>query len=242
MGTVNLLECVRLCGAKSMLNVTTDKVYLNRERKEGYREDEELNGHDPYSNSKSCSELITSCYVRSYFAQSGVPVSTARSGNVVGGGDFSENRLIPDCYRAAAKGERIALRNPGSVRPYLHVLDTLSAYLLIARRQFEDAALAGSYNIGPEEQGVTSGELARLFCEAWGPPVHWAHTPVEAPHESGLLTLDCAKITATLGWKPRWDLGRAVRETAAWYRAYEAKDASAVTERQIGEFTPGERP
>jgi CDP-glucose 4,6-dehydratase len=243
IGTVNLLECVRLCGAESVLNVTTDKVYLNREREEGYREGEELNGHDPYANSKSCSELITSCYVRSYFAGSGVPVSTARSGNVIGGGDFSENRLIPDCYRAAAKGESIVIRNPGSVRPYLHVLDTLSAYLLLARRQLEDRSLAGSYNIGPnDKESATSGELAGLFCEAWGAPASWAHVPAEAPHESGLLTLDCAKIRQKLGWKPRWDIHRAVRETAEWYRAYEAGDASAVTRRQLEAFMPEARP
>jgi CDP-glucose 4,6-dehydratase len=236
-GTVNLLECVRLCGAKSVLNVTTDKVYLNREREEGYREHEELNGHDPYSNSKSCSELITSCYVRSYFAGSGVPVSTARSGNVIGGGDFSENRLIPDCYRAAACGKSVEIRNPGSVRPYLHVLDTLAAYLLIARWQLEDASLAGSYNIGPDGKAhVTSGELAGLFCEAWGSEADWTHIPAKTQHESGLLTLDCAKITGTLGWRPRWDIRRAVREAAGWYRAFEAGKAEAVTERQISEF------
>jgi CDP-glucose 4,6-dehydratase len=175
--------------------------------------------------------------VRSYFAGSGVPVSTARSGNVIGGGDFAENRLIPDCYRAAAKEERIDIRNPGSVRPYLHVLDTLTAYLLIIRWQLEDASLAGSYNIGPDgKEHVTSGELAGLFCEAWGAPASWTHIPAQTPHESGLLTLDCAKITEALGWRPRWDIRRAVREAAEWYRAFEAGDAAAVTERQIGEF------
>jgi CDP-glucose 4,6-dehydratase len=243
MGTVHLLECVRQRGARSVLNVTTDKVYLNREREEGYREGEELNGHDPYANSKSCSELATSCYVRSFFEESGVPVSTARSGNVIGGGDFSENRLIPDCYRAAAKGERIEIRNPGSVRPYLHVLDTLSAYLLILQRQYEDAALAGSYNIGPNDtECATSGSLAEMFCKAWGEGASWAHVPTEAPHESALLTLDCAKIKRVLGWRPKWDIGKAVRETAAWYRAYEAGDASGETLRQVEAFVPEGRP
>jgi CDP-glucose 4,6-dehydratase len=181
--------------------------------------------------------------VRSYFKEIGVPVSTARSGNVIGGGDFAENRLIPDCYRAAAKDEQIEIRNPGSVRPYLHVLDTLSAYLLIARRQVEDASLAGSYNIGPnDKEHVTSGELAEMFCEAWGKGASWAHIPAEAPHESGLLTLDCTKIRQVLGWRPRWDIRKAVQETAEWYRAYDAGDASAVTRRQIEAFAPEERP
>ncbi len=237
IGAVNLLECVRLLGAKSVLNVTTDKVYLNRERKEGYREDEELNGHDPYSNSKSCSELVTSGYKRSFFDGAGAAVSTARSGNVIGGGDFSQNRLVPDCFRAAAGGETIKIRNPASVRPYQHVLDTLLAYLLVARRQYEEPGLAGSYNIGPEESGcVNSGRLAALFCEAWGPGAGWEHVPSENPRESGLLTLNCEKIRGVLGWTPRWDIAKAVGAAAEWYRAYCEEDANVVMSSQIDEF------
>ena len=242
MGTANLLECVHTIGARSVVNVTTDKVYYNSERARGYREDERLDGYDPYANSKSCSELITACYGRSYLGEAAA-VSTARSGNVIGGGDFAENRLIPDCARASARGESVKIRNPGSVRPYQHVLDTLSAYLLIARRQYEEPMLAGSYNIGPNEKDcVTSAALAELFCQAWGPPARWEHVPVENPHESSLLTLDCEKIERALGWTPRWDIGRSVRETALWYKAYENGNANPIMNRQIETFFKQEEP
>ena len=237
MGTVNLLECVRTVpGARSVVNVTTDKVYFNRERLRGYREEERLDGNDPYANSKSCAELVTACYERSFFGAV-TAISTARSGNVIGGGDWAENRLIPDCARAAVRGESMKIRNPGSVRPYQHVLDTLFAYLLIARRQYEEPSLAGSYNIGPiETDCATSAELAELFCEAWGPPARWEHVPEDHPRESGLLTLNCAKIRRNLGWSPRWDIGRAVRETALWYKAYAGGNADSVMDRQIEAF------
>jgi CDP-glucose 4,6-dehydratase len=167
----------------------------------------------------------------------GVPVSTARSGNVIGGGDFAEHRLIPDCYQAVAKGEHIKIRNPDSVRPYQHVLDTLFAYLLIARRQHEDISLAGSYNIGPEENDcATSGELAELFCGAWGKPARWKHIPAEAPHESGLLKLDCSKIREAMEWRPCWNIGQAVSETVEWYKALDDGTANAVMTRQIEAF------
>lgn len=222
MGTVNLLECARLhSGARSILNVTTDKVYLNRERAEGYHEEEMLGGHDPYSSSKSCSELLTSSYNRSFFRQAGIAISTARSGNVIGGGDFSANRLIPDCARAAAAGKTIKIRHPESVRPYQHVLDTLFAYLLIAERQYQTSSLAGSYNIGPSDQEhVTSGRLADMFCEAWANGAHWTHVPLDSPHESGLLTLTCSKIRQTLGWKPHWNIRESVKASTQWYKAY----------------------
>ena len=223
MGTVNILECLRLNGSvKSILNVTTDKVYLNTERKDGYSEDEKLNGFDPYSNSKSCSELITDCYNNSFFKQTGVSVSTTRSGNVIGGGDFSGNRLVPDCYRALAKNEKIKIRNPDAVRPYLHVLDTLFVYLEIAQKQYLDSAFVGSYNIAPnEEDCVSSKELAGYFCEAWGNGADWEHVPVDSnPHESGILKLDCSKIKKVLGWEQKWDIKKSVKNTAMWYRAY----------------------
>ncbi len=243
MGTVNLLECVRLAkGAQSVVNVTTDKVYFNGEHLIGYVEDDRLDGYEPYANSKSCSELITACYKRS-FLSADTAVSTARSGNVIGGGDFARDRLIPDCARAAARGESVKIRNPGSVRPYQHVLDTLFAYLLIARRQFEVSALAGSYNIGPiEADCVTSAKLAELFCEAWGPPARWEHVPEDNPHESALLTLDCRKIRRAMGWTPRWGIGRAVSETALWYREYENGNEYAVMNRQIEAFCEQEEP
>jgi CDP-glucose 4,6-dehydratase len=240
MGTLNVLECVRNSDCvRSFLNVTTDKVYLNRERPEGYREDDQLNGLDPYANSKSCSELVTSSYRNSFLEGSDAAVSTARSGNVIGGGDFAENRLIPDCYRAAANGEVIQVRNSRSVRPYQHVLDTLAAYLLIAQRQHEEPKFAGSYNIGPDESECkNNAELVTMFCDAWGSGQSWEHIKIDAPHESGMLRLDCRKIWRTLGWQPKWTIDGAVAKSVEWYCAF-VDGGGNMIERQIGEFCDG---
>ena len=226
MGTVNILEAVRECkSVKSFLNVTTDKVYLNREWVYGYRENERLCGYDPYSNSKSCSELVTYSYRNSFFSDSDAPaISTARSGNVIGGGDFAANRIIPDCMRSALNGENIFLRNPYSVRPYQHVLECLSGYLLLAMRQYQDkAAYEGSYNFGPDEDScVTNQELAELFCDAWGGGIRTviqdSQTP--KPHEANMLKLDCSKSKAVLGWRPEWKISQAVEEAANWLKVY----------------------
>ena len=228
LGTVNILEAVRECGAvRSFLNVTTDKVYLNREWVYGYRENERLCGYDPYSNSKSCSELATYSYRNSFFGGESAPaVSTARSGNVIGGGDFAQNRIIPDCMRSALKGEDILLRNPGSVRPYQHVLECLSGYLLLAAKQYEDKAeYEGSYNFGPDEDScVTTKELAETFCRAWGggmrAVVQNGVNENVKPHEAGLLKLDCSKAKAVLGWRPEWRIGQAVEEVVDWLKVY----------------------
>ena len=174
MGTVNVLEAVSQCGSvRSFLNVTTDKVYKNNEWEWGYRETDELDGYDPYSNSKSCSELVTHSYEKSFLKDMDIAVSTARAGNVIGGGDFAADRIIPDCVRAVSGGKKIAVRNPHSTRPYQHVLEPLGAYLMIAGVQYQDSSKAGSYNVGPgDEDCITTGELADLFCEAWqGKPV-----------------------------------------------------------------------
>ena len=170
MGTVNVLEAIRQTeSVKSFVNVTTDKVYKNNEWCWGYREDEPLDGYDPYSNSKSCSELVTHSYRQSFFSDGRVAISTARAGNVIGGGDFSENRIVPDCIRAAVSGKPIEIRNPYATRPYQHVLEPLSAYLLIGEKQYEDIALAGAYNVGPTDSDcVTNGELAEIFCQCKG--------------------------------------------------------------------------
>ncbi|MBQ1424053.1 MAG: CDP-glucose 4,6-dehydratase, partial [Lachnospiraceae bacterium] len=162
MGTVNILEAVRqTASVRSFLNVTTDKVYENREWAWGYRETDPLDGYDPYSNSKSCSELVTHSYKKSFFAERHCEISTARAGNVIGGGDYAADRIIPDCIRAAEKQEPIVVRNPFSTRPYQHVLEPLSAYLMIAERQYEEPEKAGYYNVGPEDKDcVTTGELA----------------------------------------------------------------------------------
>jgi len=239
MGTVNILECLRLNDSvKSMLNVTTDKVYLNQERVEGYNENEQLNGYDPYANSKSCSDLVTSSYYNAFLTQKRVAVSTARSGNVIGGGDFAANRLIPDCARTVAKSEIIKIRNPNSVRPYLHVLDSLFGYLNILESQYNDPSLSGAYNIGPAESGCTTNRnLVNLFCKAWGSGADWEHIPVDTPHESTLLSLNCSKIMHKLGWSPRWDVECAVRETALWYKSYyTGGDFNSVMAKQIGGF------
>lgn len=242
MGTVHILECVRLSdGVKSVVNVTTDKVYENRQWPWGYRETDALNGFDPYSNSKSCSELVTDSYRQSFLKDRGIAVSTARAGNVIGGGDFSADRIIPDCVRAVRAGEPIRLRNPNSVRPYQHVLEPLSAYLLIAQRQYENLALAGSYNVGPESQDcLTTAELAELFCQAWG-GARWERTGENGPHEDMLLRLDGSKIRTMLGWKPVWNAAQAVEKTVAWTKAWlGGQDMAAYTKQQISAFFTGE--
>ena len=169
MGTVNILECVRKGGSvQSMLNVTTDKVYMNNEWVWGYRENDPLDGYDPYSNSKSCSELVTHSYRKSFFPDNGTAVSTARAGNVIGGGDFARDRIIPDCIRAAITGEDIAVRSPCSVRPYQHVLEPLNAYLMILKAQYENRKYADYYNIGPDEcDCISTGRLVEMFCAKW---------------------------------------------------------------------------
>ena len=221
MGTVNILECVRLNdGVRSFLNVTTDKVYHNNEWPWGYREDEPLDGFDPYSNSKSCSELVTHSYLNSFFADGKVAISTARAGNVIGGGDMAADRILPDCIRAVQRGEVIRVRNPASVRPYQHVLEPLAAYLLIAKEQFCAPEKAGAYNVGPSmEDCLTTGALADLFCRFWGDGSRWTTTPDGGPHEAARLTLDCAKIAETLGWAPRWGAETAVKKTVEWTKA-----------------------
>lgn len=236
MGTVQLLDCVRRCeSVRSVLNVTTDKVYRNRGWAWGYRETDELCGGDPYANSKSCSELVTDSYCRSFLNARGVAVSTARAGNVIGGGDFAEKRIIPDCVRAVIANEPVRIRNPYSVRPYQHVLEALSAYLLIAQKQSGDMRFAGSYNIGPQEAGcVTTGELASLFCRAWG-GAKWINAGnVSAPHEDIVLRLDCAKLQHTLGWRQKWSVEHAVDLTVEWTRAWrDGGDIAGCMRRQL---------
>ena len=239
MGTVNLLECVRVTGGvKSVLNVTTDKVYENNEWCWGYRENEPLDGFDPYSNSKSCSELVTHSYKRSFFDPAGVAVSTARAGNVIGGGDFADNRIIPDCVRAAMAGKPIVLRNPNSVRPFQHVLDPLYAYLMIAAAQYDDIAYADYYNVGPNESDcLSTGRLAEIFCETWGDGLRFESIKKDGPHEANFLKLDCAKLKAAFGWAPRWSAQTAVEKTVEWTKVYaDGGDTAAKMDEQINEF------
>lgn len=218
MGTVNILECVRNSDCvKSFLNVTTDKVYLNKEWHWGYRENEELDGFDPYSNSKSCSELVTHSYKNSFFADGRVAISTARAGNVIGGGDFANDRIIPDCVRAAVKKEDIVVRNPFSTRPYQHVLEPLFAYLMIAAAQYEDISYADYYNVGPDDVDCfQTGALVDLFVNKWGEGLKWINRCDGGPHEANFLKLDCSKLKMTFGWKPRWNLEKAVEKVVEW--------------------------
>lgn len=222
MGTVNILECVRGSDCvRSFLNVTTDKVYLNREWAWGYRENEELDGFDPYSNSKSCSELVTHAYKRSFFPDGRVAISTARAGNVIGGGDFANDRIIPDCVRAAQRGADIVLRNPFSTRPYQHVLEPLYAYLMIAARQYGDGSLAGYYNVGPDDGDCfENGALVDLFIRKWGEGMKWVDRSDGGPHEANFLKLDCSKLKSTFGWRPRWDLETAVEMVVEWSKCW----------------------
>ena len=224
MGTVNILEAVRQTpGVRSFLNVTTDKVYRNREWIWGYRENEELDGYDPYSNSKSCSELVTHSYKNSFFPEGTVAISTARAGNVIGGGDFAHDRIIPDCVRAALRGEDITVRNPDSTRPYQHVLEPVCAYLMIAARQAEDPGFAGWYNVGPDDGDCyRTGALVDLFVKCWGEGLRRVDRPDGGPHEANFLKLDCSKIRATFGWQPRWNLDTAIGKTVEWSKVWAA--------------------
>ncbi|MDO4438053.1 MAG: CDP-glucose 4,6-dehydratase [Eubacteriales bacterium] len=242
MGTVNLLECVRLnpC-CISFLNVTTDKVYKNEEREGyGYREDDKLDGYDPYSNSKSCSELVTHSYSSSFLEARGIPVSTARAGNVIGGGDFANDRIIPDCVRAMLAKEKMLVRNPYSTRPYQHVMEPLFIYLTIAMMQAEDKKYAGWYNVGPDDcDCVTTGELTELFKKYAGKDFEW-YTPgkTEGPHEANFLKLSNEKIKEVFDWKPVWHIDRAIEETVNWTKAWmESSDrANYEMARQIEKY------
>lgn len=241
MGTVNLLECVRNTpSVKSVLNVTTDKVYKNNEWCWGYRENEPLDGFDPYSNSKSCSELVTHSYINSFFNKPDSPaVSTARAGNVIGGGDFANDRIIPDCIRSMQAGKVIGVRNPFSTRPFQHVLEPLAVYLMIAQKQYEDKKYAGFYNVGPDDcDCVTTGELADLFCKCWGEGAAWENQAEEnAPHEANFLKLDCSKIKSVFGWKPRWHIAECMEMTCRFSKAWMAGgDIPAEMDREIAEF------
>ena len=267
MGTVNICEAVRRTpSVRSFVNVTTDKVYLNKEWQWGYRENEELNGFDPYSNSKSCSELVTSSYKNSFFTDEyyqanygveGPAVSTCRAGNVIGGGDFANDRIIPDCIRAVAAGQEIVVRNPYSTRPYEHVLEPVMAYLMVAEAQYKDKSFASSYNVGPNDSDCwTTGELVQLFCDKWNGAVDqrasaagagnaaatlnkasWVNKHDGGPHEANFLKLDCSKIKSTFGWSPVWNVETTMEKIVEWSVAYlTGGDVGAVMDKQIGEF------
>ncbi len=244
MGTVNILECVRKSNTvKSFLNITTDKVYKNNERNFGYKENDELDGYDPYSNSKSCSELVTHSYNHSFFTNTDVSISTARAGNVIGGGDFADNRIIPDCIRSVIGNKEIIVRNPNSIRPYQHVLEPLFAYLLIAQKQYNNKEYSGNYNVGPDESDcITTSKLVNLFCEKWGKCISWNTKEYYGPHESNFLKLDCSKLKQTFMWKPTWNVEKAVEKTVKFTKEYtNNKNISKCMDKQINDYIQDNR-
>ncbi|MCL2390232.1 MAG: CDP-glucose 4,6-dehydratase [Endomicrobia bacterium] len=240
MGTVNILEASRECKTvKSFLNVTTDKVYKNNKSGQVYKESDELNGQDPYSNSKSCSELITESYKKSFFKNTRTAISTVRSGNVIGGGDFSDHRLIPDAVKALSENKPLILRNPGFVRPYQHVTETIFAYLLIVKKQYEHKKYEGNYNIGPEmSEYVKIEQLANMFYSHFKePPRILQNHNEQQPFETDLLMLNTEKIKTILGWKPSITLNKAVDMTAEWTKAYmDKKNFNEIMDSQIKEY------
>lgn len=253
MGSVNLLECIRLCGCvRAVVNVTSDKVYKNDESGRLYTEDDPLMGRDPYSASKSCAEILSFSYRKSFFEAMGISISTARAGNVLGGGDFSKNRVIPDCVRAAKSSNGIILRNPDSVRPYQHVFDCLYGYLLLMKRQCEDSALAGSYNFAPiDGRAVTTYRLASLFCEYWGdgafiesPPPRQDALPQKNIsnkennfHEAGYLKLDVTKANNLLGFSPKYTVEECIRKTVEFEKLMlSGGDSKEYINREIDEY------
>ncbi len=243
IGTVNLLDAVRRHGddVRSVVIVTTDKCYENREWEWGYREDEPMGGHDPYSSSKGCAELVTAAYRRSFFSDAAGPqVASARAGNVIGGGDWGEDRLVPDVMRAALAGGSVRVRNPNSIRPWQHVLNPLSGYLVLAQAVWNGPEHAHGWNFGPpEEEAQTVGWVLRRIAELWPGELRWSVDDGPHPHEAGYLKLDSSRARTRLGWCPPVGLETALASIVEWYDALrEGADMHAVTMRQIEAFQP----
>jgi CDP-glucose 4,6-dehydratase len=246
MGTVHLLEAIRTTtGVRAVVNVTTDKCYENREWVWGYRESDPLGGHDPYSSSKGCAELVSAAYRSSFFSaqehsRHGVALATARAGNVIGGGDWAADRLVPDMIRAFSRGEAVVIRSPQAIRPWQHVLEPLGGYLTLAERLWEQGpAYAESWNFGPNDEDAWPVQrIVQRLVEQWGDSASWRLDERPQPHETTSLKLDCSKARARLGWRPHWDLGLALDRIVAWYRACEqGADMRALTLAQIDEFS-----
>jgi CDP-glucose 4,6-dehydratase len=242
MGTVHVLDAARRTpGVRALVNVTSDKCYENRESKEAFRETDPMGGRDPYSNSKGCAELVTAAYRASFFdaAKGAAAIASARAGNVIGGGDWAADRILPDIVRAAARGEPVRVRNPQAVRPWQHVLEPLSGYLLLAERLCEKPAqFASAWNFGPSDADAVSVEtIVTTVARLWGPPAAWASDGSAHPHEAGFLKLDSSKARAGLGWKPRLGLEAALDWTVQWYKdQLQGTDAKALSLAQIGRY------
>jgi CDP-glucose 4,6-dehydratase len=241
MGTVHLLEAVRRHAGtvRAVVNVTTDKCYENREWVWGYREDEPMGGYDPYSNSKGCAELVTSAYRQSFLQNTEVALASARAGNVIGGGDWAEDRLVPDILRAFEKGQPVLVRNPHATRPWQHVLEPLSGYLVLAQRlHAEGQAFAEGWNFGPQDDSARPVQwIVEKMVGLWGDGASWQRDGSEHPHEANYLKLDISKARARMDWAPRWDLATALSHITHWHQAWLAKeDMRALCLNQIEEF------
>lgn len=245
MGTVNLLEAVRNCNSvRAVVNVTTDKCYENREWHWGYRENEPMGGYDPYSNSKGCAELVTAAYRNSFFNASdyrrhGVALATGRAGNVIGGGDWATDRLICDCVRALLAGEKIVIRNPKAIRPWQHVLEPLSGYVLLAQRLYEQGPkYAGGWNFGPNDEDAKPVEwIVQRLCEKWGGNACYEIDKTQHPHEAHYLKLDCSKAKAELNWRPRWQLDKTIDSIVEWTLAYrDGRNIRDITLQQMENY------
>jgi len=240
MGTVHVLEAARQVGtAKAIVNVTTDKCYENKEWIWGYREDEPMGGYDPYSNSKGCSELVTSAYRRSFFQQSDIALASARAGNVIGGGDWATDRLVPDILRAFEKSQPVVIRNPNATRPWQHVLEPLSGYLLLAERLFsEGQPFAEGWNFGPHDDDARPVQwIVEDMVKTWSKGASWQLDGGEHPHEANYLKLDISKVKNKLGWQPRWHLASALEKIIEWHRAWlDKSDVQAKCLQQIIEY------
>ena len=240
LGTVNILEAARHCDSvRAIVNVTTDKCYENLERETGYTEDEPLGGHDPYSSSKGCAELVGSSYRRSF----SLPVASARAGNVIGGGDWAEDRLLPDMMRSFKNNEEVSIRNPASTRPWQHVLEPLHGYLMLAEQLYDDSStFAEAWNFGPDDTDAKPVEwLANRICALWGESASWSNaSDTDQPHEAGFLRLNCDKAKARLGWQSRMNLEQALTWTVDWYQGWQrGADVRALTEQQIANYENG---
>ena len=245
MGTVHLLEaCRNTKSVKAIVNVTTDKCYENKEWHWGYRENEPMGGYDPYSNSKGCSELVTSSYRNSYFnpakyADHGVAVASARAGNVIGGGDWADDRLIPDFIRAITHGEEVQIRSPFAIRPWQHVLEPLTGYLTLAAKLFtEGAPYAQGWNFGPDDRDARNVEwITNTICELWGEGASFSIDTNPQPHEANYLKIDCSKAKAELGWYPKWNIETTLKSIVDWNKAYlSGINMRIVTENQIKKY------